>query len=91
MSLSYYYLKSHFSKIFIVFFVENLISILILNFFIPSLFEIYDVYGLSPISFSIMKIGLLILLFILENVDNRELQFITHGCRRSKHKCDKIS
>ena len=29
--------------------------------------------------------------FHLENVENGELQFITHGCRRSKHKCDKIS
>ena len=40
---------------------------------------------------SIMKIGLLILLLILGNVDNGELQFITHECRISKHKCDTIS
>ena len=68
--------------------------------FISFLFEMYYVYGLSPINylvnypynlFSIMKIGLLIVLYILENVDNGEFQFITRGCRRSKHKRDTIS
>ena len=67
---------------------------------ISSLFEMYDVYVLSPINylinfpynvFSIMKLGLLILLFILENVDNGEFQFVTRECRISKHKCDTIS
>ena len=82
ISLSYYYLKSQFSKILFLFFVENLISILILNFsfLLDFKFMMYIVFLklifssiIYIISFYIMKIGLLILLFILENVNNGEL------------------
>ena len=70
------------------------------KFLISSLFEMYDVYVLSPINYLVNFLYNFIFYnedrafdftFILENVDNGEFQFVTRGCRRSKHKCDTIS